>query len=155
MYTYDRANRLLNSQYTGVGNENYSVSNSYDGNGNILNLQRYSKTGTNTFGLVDNLTYSYLNNGNKLLKIDDSINGNIEVNDFRDVAGNDYAFSVDGKMTKDGNKGIANIRYNYLDLVSSTKFNNNDSVSYWYSSTGSRIQRKVVKSRTTRQLYNL
>ena len=58
----------------------------------------------------------------------------------------DYAFSVDGKMTKDGNKGITSIRYNYLDLVSSTKFANNDSVSYWYSSTGNRIQRKVVKA---------
>jgi RHS repeat-associated protein len=146
LYTYDRANRLLNSQYTGVGNENYSVSQGYDANGNILNLQRYSKTGTNTFGLVDNLTYSYLNNGNKLLKIDDAITGNTLANDFRDVSGNDYAFSVDGKMTKDGNKNISSIRYNYLDLVSSIKFGNSDSVSYWYSSTGSRIQRKVVKS---------
>jgi RHS repeat-associated protein len=146
LYTYDRANRLLNSQFTGVGNENYSVSNSYDVNGNTLTLQRYGKTGTNTFGLVDNLTYNYLNNGNKLQKIDDAITGNAFANDFRDVSGNDYSFSVDGKMTRDGNKGITSIRYNYLDLVSSIKFANNDSVSYWYSSTGNRIQRKVVKA---------
>jgi RHS repeat-associated protein len=146
LYSYDRSNRLTNAQFSGAGNENYSVSNSYDANGNTLNLQRYSKTGTNTFGLVDNLTYSYLSNGNKLQKIDDAITGNALANDFRDVSGNDYAYSVDGKMTKDGNKNISNIRYNYLDLVSSIKFSNSDSVSYWYSSTGSRIQRKVVKT---------
>jgi RHS repeat-associated protein len=145
-YSYDRANRLLNSQYSGVGNENYSVSNSYDANGNLLTLQRYGKTGTNTFGLIDNLTYSYISTGNKLQKVDDAVAGNIFANDFRDVAGNDYDYSVDGKMTKDGNKGITSIRYNFLDLVSSIKFASNDSVSYWYSSTGKRIQRKVVKS---------
>ncbi|NJS42112.1 hypothetical protein HC766_07795 [Candidatus Gracilibacteria bacterium] len=122
------------------------MSNTYDANGNILTLQRYGKTGTNTFGLVDNLTYGYLSNGNKLLKIDDSVSGNAFANDFRDVSGNDYSFSVDGKMLKDGNKGITSIRYNYLDLVSSSRFANNDSVSYWYSSTGNRIQRKVVKA---------
>jgi RHS repeat-associated protein len=148
-YTYDRANRLLNSQYSGVGNENYSVSNSYDANGNILTLQRYSKTGTNTFGLVDNLTYSYLNNGNKLLKIDDGISGNALANDFRDVAGNDYTFSVDGKLTKDGNKSITNIDYNYLDLVSKVTFADGTKVETFYTSTGERRQRRVTKNGVT------
>ena len=69
LYSYDKANRVLNSQYSGVGTENYSVSNSYDANGNITNLQRYGKTETNTFGLIDNLTYSYLSSGNKPQKI--------------------------------------------------------------------------------------
>jgi RHS repeat-associated protein len=146
LYTYDRANRLTNAQYSGVGNENYSVSQSYDVNGNIQNLQRNSKTGANTWGLVDNLTYGYLNTGNKLQKVDDAVTGNISANDFKDVSGNDYAYSVDGKLTKDGNKNITNIRYNYLDLVSTIKFANGDSVSYSYSSTGSRIQRKVTKA---------
>jgi RHS repeat-associated protein len=146
LYTYDIANRLTNAQYSGVGNENYSVSQSYDVNGNIQNLQRNSKTGANTWGLVDNLTYGYLNTGNKLQKVDDAVTGNAIASDFRDVSGNDYAYSVDGKLTKDGNKNITNIRYNYLDLVSTIKFANGDSVSYSYSSTGSRIQRKVTKA---------
>ncbi len=148
-YTYDRSNRLLNSQYSGVGNENYSVSNSYDVNGNILSLQRYGKTGANTFGLVDNLTYSYLNNGNKLQKIDDGISGNTLANDFRDVSGNDYTFSVDGKLTKDGNKSITNIEYNYLDLVSKVTFADGTTVETFYTSTGERRQRKVTKNGVT------
>jgi RHS repeat-associated protein len=145
-YTYDRSNKLQNAQYVGVGNENYSVSTDYDVNGNLQHLQRYSKIGTNTYGLVDNLTYSYIGTGNKLQKVDDAVTGNALANDFRDVGGNDYTYSVDGKITKDGNKGITNIRYNYLDLVSNIKFSNSDSVSYWYSSTGSRIQRKVTRA---------
>ena len=150
-YSYDLSSRLKNAQYSGVGNENYSVNTDYDANGNIQHLQRYSQTGANTYGLVDNLTYSYIGTGNKLRKISDAVSGNVSANDFRaagvpDVTGNDYAYTVDGKMTKDNNKGISSIRYNFLDLVSSSKFSNNDSVSYWYSSTGSRIQRKVVKA---------
>ena len=149
LYSYDRSNRLTNSQYSGVGTENYSVSNSYDANGNILTLQRYSKTGANTFGLVDNLTYSYLSNGNKLQKVDDSISGNTLANDFRDVAGNDYAFSVDGKLTKDNNKSIFNIKYNFLDLVSKVTFNDSTKVEYFYTSMGERRQRKVTKNGVT------
>jgi RHS repeat-associated protein len=149
LYSYDRSNRLINSQFSGVGNENYSVSNSYDANGNILSLQRYSKTGTSTYGLVDNLTYSYLTNGNKLQKIDDAISGNIGANDFRDISGNDYAFSVDGKLTKDGNKSIMNIDYNYLDLVSKVTFADGTKVETFYTSTGERRQRKVTKNGVT------
>lgn len=142
-HTYDNANRLTNSSYTGASAENYAVSQDYDVNGNLQHLQRYGKTGANTYGLVDNLTYSYLSNGNKLQKVDDAINGNIQANDFRDVAGNDYTFSVDGKMTADANKGITSIEYNFLDLVKKITFNNNRSVEYWYTSTGTRRQRKV------------
>ena len=149
LYSYDRSNKLTNAQFMGVGVENYSVSQDYDVNGNIQHLQRYSKTGTNTYGLVDNLTYSYINNGNKLQKVDDAITGNMLANDFRDVTGNDYAFSVDGKLTKDNNKSIFNIKYNFLDLVSKITFNDSTKVEYFYTSSGERRQRKVTKNGVT------
>jgi RHS repeat-associated protein len=148
-YSYDRSNKLTNAQFTGVGAENYSVSTDYDVNGNIQHLQRYSKTGTNTYGLVDNLTYSYIGTGNKLQKVDDAVTGNALANDFRDVAGNDYAFSADGKITKDGNKSIFNIKYNFLDLVSKVTFNDSTKVEFFYTSTGERRQRKVTKNGVT------
>lgn len=149
VYSYDRSNKLTNAQFTGVGAENYSVSQDYDVNGNLQHLQRYSKTGANTYGLVDNLTYTYLNNGNKLQKVDDAVTGNALANDFRDVAGNDYTFSVDGKLTKDNNKSIFNIKYNFLDLVSKVTFNDSTKVEYFYTSTGERRQRKVTKNGIT------
>lgn len=149
LYSYDRSNKLTNAQFTGVGAENYSVSTDYDVNGNIQHLQRYSKTGTNTYGLVDNLTYSYIGTGNKLQKVDDAVTGNALANDFRDVAGNDYTFSADGKITKDNNKSIFNIKYNFLDLVSKVTFNDSTKVEFLYTSTGERRQRKVTKNGVT------
>ena len=148
-YTYDRSNKLTNAQFSGVGAENYSVSTDYDVNGNIQHLQRYSKTGTNTYGLVDNLTYSYTGTGNKLQKVDDAVTGNAIANDFRDVVGNDYTFSADGKITKDNNKSIFNIKYNFLDLVSKVTFNDSTKVEFFYTSTGERRQRKVTKNGVT------
>jgi RHS repeat-associated protein len=153
LYSYDRSNRLTNSQYSGIGTENYSVSNSYDANGNILNLQRYSKTGTNTFGLVDNLTYSYLNNGNKLQKVDDSAT----IDGFKNGtnSGDDYDYYSDGKLKKDLNRNISKIEYNYLDLVSKVKFVNNDSIQYFYTSTGIKRQSKrVIGGITSYTLYD-
>ncbi len=148
-YTYDGSNKLINAQFTGVGNENYSVTTDYDANGNLLHLKRYSKTGSNTYDLVDNLTYSYLGTGNKLQKVDDAITGNVGANDFRDVSGVDYAYTPDGKITKDNNKGIYNIKYNFLDLVSKVTFNDSTKVEYFYTSTGERRQRKVTKNGVT------
>lgn len=148
-YTYDGSNKLTNAQYTGTGNENYSVTTDYDANGNLLHLKRYSKTGSNTYGLVDNLTYSYIGTGNKLQKVDDAVTGNVGANDFRDVSGVDYAYTPDGKITKDNNKSIYNIKYNFLDLVSKITFNDSTKVEYFYTSQGERRQRKVTKNGVT------
>jgi RHS repeat-associated protein len=149
LLSYDLANRLTNAQYSGVGNENYSVSQSYDVNGNIQNLQRNSKTGANTWGLVDNLTYGYFGSSDKLKKVDDAITGNVYANDFRNIIGDDYDYTVDGKLTKDNNKGITDIQYNFLDLVKEINFSDGRKVEYSYTSTGVRRQRKVTKNGVT------
>ena len=144
LYSYDEANRVLNSQYSGVGNENYSVSNSYDANGNITNLQRYGKTGTSSWGLIDNLVYTYLNLGNKLQKVDDS--ATIEGFKNGTNSGDDYDYYADGKLKKDLNRDIALIEYNFLDLVSKVTRSNGDYVEYQYTSTGEKRQSKRVIS---------
>ncbi|WP_026997625.1 DUF6443 domain-containing protein [Flectobacillus major] len=156
-YTYDLANRLTNASFaSNKANENYSLGNiSYDVMGNLQTMQRYSKTGTTTWGLVDNLSYTYLNNGNRLQKIDDSIAGNIPANDFRDITGNDYTYYPDGKLKTDTNKGITNIEYNFLDLIKKVTFGNGTEVEYFYTSTGNRIQRKITKNNlATYTIYN-
>lgn len=145
-YSYDLGNRLLSSVYAGVGTENYSVSMDYDVNGNIKHLQRNSRIGSNAYGLVDNLTYDYFDNGDKLKKVDDAVSGNIYAHDFRDVGGDDYTYSVDGKLTADNNKGIASITYNFLDLLKKVTFSDGRTVENWYTSMGEKRQRKVSKN---------
>ena len=67
-FTYDGANRMLNATH---GNNRYTEKvTEYDWNGNIKKLQRYGQTGASSYGLVDNLTYTY--NGNQLTKVEDA-----------------------------------------------------------------------------------
>ena len=87
-----------------------------------------------------------MSSGNKLQKVEDAVSGNAYANDFRDVTGNDYTYSTDGKLTKDGNKSISKIDYNFLDLISKVKFSSGDSIVYYYTSTGTRRQKVVTKS---------
>ena len=89
----------------------------YDGNGNILGLQRYGRTGASTYGLIDNLVYTY--SGNKLSTVKDTGSAAYS-SDFRFSNGtnNTYAFSYDaaGRMTADASKGISSITWNVLGL---------------------------------------
>jgi RHS repeat-associated protein len=113
-YDYDGGSRIKSGLYAGNGTENYSLNSvTYDLNGNIKSLSRNGWKSSNTFGLVDNLNYTYNANSNKILKVDDASN---ETASFRDISGNDYAYNLDGSLISDANKGITLIEYNYLKL---------------------------------------
>jgi RHS repeat-associated protein len=113
-YDYDGSSRIKSGLYAGGGSENYSLNNvDYDKNGNITNLSRNGWRSDNSFGLVDNLAYTYHANSNKIQKVDDASG---ETASFNDVAGNDYTYNLDGSLVSDANKGISVIEYNYLKL---------------------------------------
>ena len=82
-YSYDGASRLKEATFASTkANENYALNSvSYDDNGNIKTLSRSGATNSNftSFGNVDNLTYTYQSNSNKLSKIQDGITGNTEI----------------------------------------------------------------------------
>ncbi len=110
-FSYDPASRLKGAAFSGPAGEDYSLpSVTYDDNGNILSLKRRGKLGQ-TFGEMDNLTYTY--DGNRLLKVEDGVSGNHET-DFvnRNTGTDDYEYYADGKLRKDLNEGITNIIYN-------------------------------------------
>jgi hypothetical protein len=113
-YGYDGSSRITSGLYVGNGTENYSLNSvTYDFNGNIKTLSRNGWKSNNTFGLVDNLNYTYNANSNKILKVDDGANDSAS---FSDVSGNDYVYNLDGSLVSDANKGITLIEYNYLKL---------------------------------------
>ena len=90
----------------------------YDKNGNIKKLQRYGQTGASSYGLVDNLTYTY--NGNKVTRVDDATTATSYTGGTNFVNGantnNEYTYDANGNLTKDLNKNITNIQYNLLNL---------------------------------------
>ena len=77
--SYDYLSRLSTSTFhnyseAGVisGTNNYNENLTYDLRGNIQTLQRtgfYTNGGTCTYGQIDNLTYNYTANTNRLHKV--------------------------------------------------------------------------------------
>ncbi len=153
-FDYDEINRISSAKYaekatTFNANENrYGVSNiTYDLNGNIESLSRQGeKTGTASFdyGFIDQLTYDYV--GNTLIAVNDAID-DIGNNDFGDRQSNgilEYVYDFNGNMIRDDNKGIINIKYNYLNLPSEIDFGDGKKILYLYDANGTKLEKQVL-----------
>lgn len=147
-FTYDGLNRMLNATYgettTINSNTNRFSENvtNYDKNGNIKNLQRYGQTSASGYGLIDNLTYTLT--GNQLNRVDDAVtstayNGGFEFKNGASAAG-EYAYDVNGNLTKDLNKGITAIQYNCLNLPNTVSFSDGSTITYTYAADGTKLR---------------
>src|SRR5690606_11565093 len=96
---------------------------------------------------MDNLTYTYQNgnnNSNRLMRVEDGTsvfdtNGFLNGNSGTD----DYAYDANGNMTKDKNKDITSIEYNYLNLPTEITFGNGNSIEYIYNAAGVKVMKTV------------
>ena len=119
-FGYDNFSRLLKADYMENGSScsHYTTAYSYDNMGNILKLKRHGLQDGGTYGLIDNLTFTY--NGNQVTRIDDSVNDPTYNGVFNFVDGtsqaNEYTYDKNGNLTKDLNKKISLIQYNLLNL---------------------------------------
>ena len=154
-YIYDGASRLISASYGSTqAGENYTLDSiNYDANGNLKKLSRSGATNTNytSFGNVDNLTYTYQINSNKLLKVQDATTGNADVGDFRDGINpdDDYEYWQDGSLKKDKNKKIASIIYNYLKLPEVITFDDTKTITTEYDAEGTKLKKIVSGGETT------
>jgi hypothetical protein len=148
VYNYDASSRLKSAIYSGVGAENYSLSNiNYDQNGNILNLLRKGKNGSN-FSDIDNLTYTY--QGNRLTGINDAVSGNENVGDFKESPSGGagaYTYWPDGSLKSDANRGISQIEYDsFLQRVKQVNFNNGNWLRFYYDGNGALLKRENAQN---------
>ena len=147
-FAYDGLNRLEESTYAeGAGmsqNKNRYSENilSYSANGSIKRLHRYGKKNNGTFGLIDDLTYSY--NGNQIMAISDKAGSLLYDGsfDFKDGANADveYFYDANGALVKDLNKGICNIEYDVLGNLKCITFNNGFKTKYVYDAAGNKLR---------------
>ena len=147
-FAYDGLNRLEVSTYSeGAGmsqNKNrYSEKIlSYSANGSIKRLHRYGKKNNGTFGLIDDLTYSY--NGNQIMAISDKAGSLLYDGsfDFKDGANADveYFYDTNGALIKDLNKGISNIEYDVLGNLKCITFSNGFKTKYVYDAAGNKLR---------------
>ena len=142
-FAYDGLNRLEESTYAEGAdmsqNKNRYSENilSYSANGSIKRLHRYGKKNNGTFGLIDDLTYSY--NGNQIKEISDKAGSLLYDGsfDFKDGANADvdYFYDANGALVKDLNKGISNIVYDVLGNLKCITFSNGFKTRYIYDAT--------------------
>jgi RHS repeat-associated protein len=146
-FAYDNLSRLTTAGYLegGVANTSYSTSYAYDKHGNMTNLIRNGRTGTSTFGTVDNLNMNYA--GNQLIKADDagtSVTLSASM-DFKNnfTAAKEYFYDLNGNLTQDLNKGITGITYNFLNLPQSVAISNTlgqATNTYMYAADGRKLR---------------
>ncbi|HTN36795.1 MAG TPA: hypothetical protein VL053_06945 [Arachidicoccus sp.] len=158
-FSYDQTSRLTGAkfdQYVGSGFSNtlvnYDVNNlKYDANGNILSMNQYGLKSDGTSALIDQLTYSYLPNSNKLLNVKDDKNDlNSTLGDFKyapvtkTATTLDYTNDGNGNMTSDKNKKISSIIYNYLNLPSVITVTGKGVIRYYYDAAGNKLQKRTT-----------
>ncbi|HTE28069.1 RHS repeat-associated core domain-containing protein [Flavitalea sp.] len=148
----------------GSGGTNYNpAGNTYDANGNIMNMKHWGMKGLNASEEIDNLTYQYYNNGNsnKLKSVSESSPGpDHKLGDFTDKnTGDDYGYDKNGNLITDLNKkmGITAgvdltsggaIQYNYLNLpsvisVKDDSGNPKGTITYIYDAAGNKLEKRV------------
>jgi RHS repeat-associated protein len=148
----------------------------YDANGNIKKMQQWGLKITGSVQ-TDNMRYTYAPNSNKLKSVTDFNNDpQSYLGDFKTGSNHaqatakaaltpgspqtsfdaitDYTYDVNGNLTKDNNKDIANvsgadgIQYNFLDLpsvitVKKDAANNKGTITYTYDATGNKLKKQV------------
>lgn len=133
-FTYDNFNRMTAANYLRNGYptgayDGFSESVSYDLNGNITSIFRKGAEEGMALGLVerytmDDLAFDY--KGNQVTKITEnaphrsySYRSQEYKPDYNEVS---YFYDQNGNMNIDLNKGIAKIKYNFLNLPDSILF---------------------------------
>jgi RHS repeat-associated protein len=169
-FIYDNANRLSAADFNQYNGSVFDKSNgidfsvsylTYDANGNILTMnQRGFKVGGSS--LIDQLTYTYQTNSNKLSQVNDAANdANSKLGDFH-YSGTkqayDYTYDGNGNLNLDNNKGISAISYNYLNLPQQITVTGKGTIQYVFDAAGNKLQKittdnTVTPAKTTSTTY--
>ncbi|MEP5103270.1 MAG: RHS repeat-associated core domain-containing protein, partial [Ekhidna sp.] len=142
-YTYTPLNQLTSANYAtkngGSWNGDaamYSMNATYDANGNTQTLERNTDGGQ-----LDDLSYTYEANSNKLEAVADNSSNSDGMEDY--FPGTDYQYDAMGNRTEDLNKQITNIRYNHLQMVDRIEFFDNTTINFSYTATGGKLSKEV------------
>ncbi len=140
IYNYDQLHRIVEArslrEYSSNGYATrtvtpkaYDVDYSYDGNGNLLTLNRRNEQGS----VQDDFEYSYYENTNKLRNIDPS-------------TGSNYQYDEVGNLVADVSEGITGIEWTPYGKIRSVNKSDGTKLEFRYDAAGQRIEKKVGES---------
>jgi RHS repeat-associated protein len=122
---------------------NYSTAYTYNRQGSPIRILRHGQTGTDSFGIIDDLTLTY--RGNQLISAEDAaavplLSRDIS-GDFRNdaTATVEYTYDANGNRVSDLNQNITEVLYNLLNLPSQITANGKTK-RFVYSANGSKLQ---------------
>ncbi|PHN00804.1 DUF6443 domain-containing protein [Flavilitoribacter nigricans] len=158
-FTYDSANRLTKAKYGEYNSSNswisgnvdrYTVDNlAYDDNGNITTIKRRGLTGTGTYGIIDDLTYTY--SGTVPNQLTGIAEASLLDRGFKKVSAgaSGYTYDNNGNVTVDGYRGITGTTYHPHDLPSKVTYSATKYIEYTYDALGRKWKSKTVDGATT------
>ena len=146
-FSYDGYDRLVGSQYAeGVGlqqnGDAYTEDYGYDANGNLQFLWRVCDG-----DYIDELYYDYYQGTNRIANIEDEATTAGGYNAHL----HPYNYDYNGNPTYDPSRH-ATIAYSRLNKPLTVGFSPNDRIRYSYSSTGTKLRKKVEASATPQNL---
>jgi RHS repeat-associated protein len=158
-YKYDQLNRIkaLRQHNLNVSLGNWTKSSittkyqenfSYDGNGNILTLQRNDGSGN----MMDNLTYEYNRNpelklqNNRLKSLADAAFPNNNPGEL--IGTSNYGYDEIGNLITDSQEGISGIDWTVYGKIKSISKPATGNIAYGYDPSGNRVS-KTLGSLTT------
>ena len=148
-YLYDPANRITTANYSAASETNwFTVSGmTYDANGNLGKLIRSNQRTSTTYGEVDNLTYTYETNSNRLSQVADSdLALAYTSKDFEERSSTAYTYDANGNQKTNLDKQISNISYNHLNLPREVSFNTGAKITFSYDAKGTKLTQKVYNT---------
>jgi len=159
-FTYDETNRLASAAFTQYAGSSFvttagdfSVGNlTYDKNGNMQSMTQNGVLASGASSAVDRLAYTYQPGSNRLAKVMDTVTNTAseKLGDFQDGANtdDDYLYDANGNLTKDQNKSITSITYNYLNLPEVITVQNKGTVNYLYDASGNKLKKWTYDQQT-------
>jgi hypothetical protein len=122
-YQYDAMGRLRSGIYSQPNasvpeNNYYNEVLTYDLNGNVTTLKRNREAANIGAQLIDDLSYSYTGN-----RLDTVTEGSGNYFGYPDTSGSLITYDDNANMTSQTDKGMLEIKYNYLNLPDYVKFN--------------------------------
>lgn len=149
VYSYDQLNRLGESELEIEGQPQPNEWFNYDACGNIIQLQRYSDN-----RLIDDLHFSYQQNGNQLLSIrddgeDTDLYSTIEYHSAMQQADTTMFYDTNGNLITDADRGISVIKYNILNLPDTIQFVNGNQLVNLYDASGRKYKSVIYTNLAT------